>query len=354
MTVKRVTLADVATAAGVSATTASLVLTGRGSELRISSAVQDKVRATAQNLGYRPNAVSIGLRTGSTRTLGFISDNVATSQLAGNMLLGAVQAARELGFMLFIAETEKSAEAERELIHAMQDRQVDGVILATMFTQAHEVPARPSYPTVLLNSIPRPAAKIDAVVPAEREAGRAAARHLIDHGHDKIYLLGAGPRLTDIPPDSIAGSERLQGIHEGLRASGLEPAGHYPMPDWIPPYGRESMERLLRSDPSPGAIICFNDRIAFAAYQVLAEAGLQVPQDVSVVSFDDYDIAGWMRPGLTTFALPHKEMGRMAVELLVKQIERRGAPGASPTTHRVPLMLHQRQSVATVGIKPTD
>ena len=344
---KRVTLADVAAAAGVSGTTASLVLTGRGSELRISTAVQERVRETADRLGYRPNAVSIGLRKGTTRTLGFISDNVATSQLAGDMILGALQAAREHGFMLFIAETEQSGNAERDLIHAMQDRQVDGVVLATMFTRTHKVPAGLTHPTVLLNSVPTSRLELNAVVPDELEAGRAAARLLIERGHRKIYLVGAGPRLTDVPPDSIAGTERLQGIGEALRAAGIEPAGYFAMPDWTPPYGRAAVRELLQQDPSPGALICFNDRVAFAAYQVLGEAGLRIPHDVSIVSFDDYEIASWMRPGLTTFALPHKEMGRRAVELLIAQIDRGDTPVEPPAIHRIPLTLHTRESVAS-------
>ena len=90
MSQKRVTLADVARAAGVSRTTASLVLTDRGDELRISATSQDRVRRVASELGYRPNVVSAGLRSGSSRTIGFISDTVATSQLAGDMIKGAL------------------------------------------------------------------------------------------------------------------------------------------------------------------------------------------------------------------------------------------------------------------------
>lgn len=346
MSTKRVTLADVAAAAGVSGSTASLVMTGRGTELRISATVQDKVRAAADRLGYRPNAVSIGLRTGSSRTLGFVSDSVATSQLAGNMILGAIEAAKEHGFMMFISETEASSTAENDLINAMMDRQIDGLILATMFTRRHEVPKGAAHiPVVLLNSVPNKVPKVDAVLPDEVAAGRDAAQLLIDQGHRKIHLLGAGPRLSDVPHDSIAGRERLQGIHEALRDAKIKPASHTAVPDWIPPHGRTATQAILAKDPDPGAIICFNDRLAFAAYQVLGEAGLSIPDDVSVVSFDDYDIAGWMRPGLTTFALPHQEMGRKAVELLIAQIKPSDEPPAPPQVHRIPMPLHARDSV---------
>ena len=178
MSPRRVTLADVAKAAGVSRTTASLVLSGRGRELRISHDVEQRVLKAAEELQYRPNIVSVGLRTGTTRTIGFVSDTVATSRLAGDMIKGALEAARERGFMLFIGETEGDAELERLLLQAMHDRQVDGLILASMFTrtikraqghhrrarraaqraaQAARLPCPPSCPTRSRPAAARPA-----------------------------------------------------------------------------------------------------------------------------------------------------------------------------------------------------
>src|SRR4051794_40153526 len=137
---RRVTLADVAKTAGVSSTTASLVLSGRTRELRISRDVERRVRKAAEQLQYRPNIVSVGLRTGTTRTIGFVSDTVATSRLAGDMIKGSLEAARERGVMLFIGETEGEADLERGLLQAMYDRQVDGIILAAMYTRTIKVP----------------------------------------------------------------------------------------------------------------------------------------------------------------------------------------------------------------------
>jgi LacI family transcriptional regulator len=97
------------------------------------------------------------------------------------------------------------------------------------------------------------------------------------------------------------------------------------------------MRSLLRKPVRPSAVICMNDRLAFGAYQAIAEAGLGVPQDVSVVSFDDDAIAAWLRPGLSTAALPHEQMGRLAVELLL------GGVAAEPC--RVPMPLRRRGSI---------
>lgn len=343
---KRVTLADVAAAAGVSPTTASLVLSGRGRELRISDAVQQRVHATSDELGYRPNAVSRGLRTGTTRTLGFVSDTVATSQLAGDMIQGALDAALEHDYMLFIGESEGDAGVERRLVDTMLDRQVDGLVLASMFTRMRQPPAGLAHvPAVLLNAVPIGVSSLPAVVPDEIAAGRAAAELLLAAGHREIHLVGAGPTERDIPPATVAGRERLAGIAQVLREAGVEPATGHRCMDWLPPHGWRATRDILDSWGTPGALICFNDRLAFGAYQALAEAGLRVPDDVSIVSFDDAPLATWLRPALTTFAIPHYELGRRAVELLLAPEEGRPPEAEHGAIHRLPMPLRSRGSV---------
>ncbi|GAA4532297.1 MULTISPECIES: LacI family DNA-binding transcriptional regulator [Nonomuraea] len=347
MSPRRVTLADVAKAAGVSRPTASLVLSGRGRELRISQDVEERVLRAADELQYRPNIVSVGLRKGTSQTIGFISDTVATSRLAGDMIKGALEAARDRGFMLFIGETEGDPELERLLLQTMQDRQVEGLILASMFTRTIKVPkSMTASPAVLLNALPQEPTPLPAVLPDEVEAGRLAARVLLDAGHrDGIHLIGAGPGLRDVPSDSVAAVERLIGIRETLSEAGVEVAGARRCPDWQPEYGLAATRDLLGT-VRPRALICFNDRIAMGAYQALDDFGLKVPADVSVVSFDDHPIASWMRPKLTTVALPHYELGRKAVDVLFTEIDRdRSDTGRVGDVHRVPMHVRSRESV---------
>ena len=348
MTRKRVTLADVARTAEVSSTTASLVLSGRGSELRISAPVQERVREVARSLGYRPNIVSVGLRKGSTRTLGFVSDTVATSQLAGYMIRGALRAAREHGYMLFIAETEGEHALEQSLIDLLVDRLVDGIVLASTYTRTRSVPtALAQVPAVLLNALPQqPQAVVTSVIPDELEAGRAAARHLLAAGHRRIHLIGAGPQSGDVPEGGVAAAERLAGIREVLAEAGLEPASGYLCDDWQPAQGWKAMRAVL-ADHGPGsAVVTFNDRMALGVYQAVNEAGLSVPGDVSVVSFDDHPVADWLHPGLSTFAIPHEQMGRRAVDLLLRSVESGEPiePAAVPV--RVSMPFRERASLA--------
>ncbi len=352
MSARRVTLADVASTAGVAPSTASLVLSGRASELRISREVEQRVLAAADELQYRPNIVSAALRTGTTRTIGLVSDTVATSQLAGDMIKGALEAARERGVMLFFGETEGDVNVERGLLQAMHDRQVDGVILASMFTRTLTVPAGlGTGPAVLLNALAKPKASLPTVVPDEVEAGRAAARVLLDAGHrEGIHLIGAGPTMHDVPPWSVAAVERLTGIYEVFKAAGVTVGGGHQCYEWLPDDGFATTRAVLRTT-RPRALICFNDRLAMGVYQALDEAGLTVPTDVSVVSFDDHPIASWIRPKLTTVALPHYELGHTAVEVLFGEIDRlrRGAPTGVDIVHRVPMPVRHRESVAPPG-----
>jgi LacI family transcriptional regulator len=345
---RRVTLADVARMAGVSTTAASFVLSGRGRERRISDDVEQRVVKAAEELQYRPNIVSQSLRTGTTATIGFLSDTVATSRLAGDMIKGALEAALERGVMLFIGETEGTADLERRLLQAMHDRQVDGIILASMFTRTIKVPhGVMSGPAVLLNALPRQQCPIPSVIPDEIEAGRAAARVLLEAGHRKgIHLVGAGPGIRDVPTGTVAGVERLTGIREVFAAAGVRVASGRVCDDWQPENGFAATRDLLTKE-IPRALICFNDRLALGAYQALEDTGLKVPTDVSVVSFDDHPIADWIRPRLTTVALPHYELGRTAVNVLFAEIDRRGDPAdATGEVHRVPMPVRHRESVA--------
>ncbi len=346
---QRVTLADVAKASGVSPTTVSLVLTGRGRDLRISHDAERRVRAAAQELGYRRYAVSDGVRKGRTQTVGLITDSVVSSLLAGDMVRGAAEAAGGRGFVLFTGESGGDPEAERSLVEAMRDHRVDGIVFATMFTKRVVVPkGLDDGPAVLLNALPVGWSSLPSVLPDEVQAGRSAARVLVDAGHrEGVHLIGAGPGLDQAPPNSIAAVERLVGIREVFDSAGIAVASGLPCAEWGPENGYDATRELLRRT-RPAALLCFNDRLAFGAYQALADAGLSVPEDVSVMSFDDHPIASWLRPRLTTVVLPHRQLGTRAVEVLFADSERRERRERLPsvaTVHRVPMPVRHGGSV---------
>lgn len=349
LSMRRVTLADVARTAGVSPTTASFVLSGRSRQMRISRDVERRVRQAASDLQYRPNSVSVSLRKGITQTIGFVSDTVAITPHAGTLIKGALEAARERGNLLLIGETEGDLELERQLIQTMHDRRADGLILAAMYTRKIAVPkALTGMPAVLLNALPKRAAGISSIIPDEIQAGRDAVAALLQAGHrDGIYLIGAGPGKDELPPDSVAATERLSGIGEALAAAGTRYAGAYGCLEWEPEDGYRATRALLAT-ARPRALICFNDRLALGAYQALHDSGLSVPADVSVISFDDDPIASWIRPPLTTLALPHYDLGRRAIDVLFGEHDHPRAAGEAQVC-RVPMPLRQRDSIQAVG-----
>jgi len=335
---RRVTLQQVAKRAGVSRTTASFVLTGRGTDMRISEDARDRVLRAALELDYRPNRISRGLRTSVTHTIGLVSDTIATEPFAGEVIRGAVTAALAHDRMLFVVETEGDPHAEDQLVRDMLDRQVDGFIYASMFTREVQIPDRlADQPLVLLNCTAA-ASRAPAVVPDEINAGREAVRILLDAGHrGGIYIVG------EPAPHLFAGRERVTGVNEALAAAGVRLADVLAC-EWAPAMAFAAVREFLANGGQPGALICLNDRVALGAYEALAEAGLRMPDDVSVVSFDDSFLASWLRPALTSIALPHYDMGKRAVELLIDDSDKIGE-------HRIPMPARLRESVAAPNVR---
>jgi LacI family transcriptional regulator len=199
-------------------------------------------------------------------------------------------------------------------------------------------------PAVLLNALPKRPASISSVIPDEIQAGRDAAGVLLQAGHrDGIYLIGAAPGRDEMPPQSVAAAERLSGIGEALAAAGTGYAGAYGCLEWEPEDGYRVTRNLLAA-ARPRALICFNDRLALGAYQALHDGGLGVPADVSVISFDDDPIASWIKPKLTTLALPHYELGRQAIDVLFGDNDRPRAT-AEARVYRVPMPPRERDSI---------
>jgi LacI family transcriptional regulator len=300
--------------------------------MRISAAAQERVRRAAEQLGYRPNLAARSLTTKTTYTIGLISDTIATRQYAGDFIRGINAAALERDHLLVIGETEGDEEAQGRVIRGMLDRQVDGLIYGTEFTKQVALPPFDQCPVVMLNCLSSPLPG-PAVVPDEYNAGRAAARALLDADHrEGIYLVGERPR------NLFAARERTAGIRAELAEAGIFLAGTVDC-KWEAEPAYLSLRNWLDRGGRALALICLNDRIAFGAYQALSEAKLVIPYDVSVVSFDDSELASWLRPQLTSVALPHYAMGYRAAELLISR-------DRAAEVYRVDMPLRERASIS--------
>jgi LacI family transcriptional regulator len=312
----RVSIKDVAAAAGVSATTVSHVLNEVPGK-RVSESTRGRVQAAAADLAYRPSSIARGLRLQRSFTLALVSDEIATTPYAGRMILGAQEAASKHGWLLMLVNTSRDRELEQREVGSLLQRQVDGILYATMYHRLVEVPALLSgTPTVLLDA--RSAdGLVSSVAPDEVAGGRAAVQELLDAGHTRIGFVTS----LDVVP---ATHGRLRGYREALAEAGVPFDAQLVVADTASnSHGglRAALVLLGRPDP-PTALFCYNDRMAMGAYQAAAELGLRIPGDLSIVGFDDLEIiADGLRPGLTTVALPHYEMGVWAVEQILREID---------------------------------
>jgi LacI family transcriptional regulator len=309
---RRATLSDVATQAGVSVTTASYILNRRSAEMRISAPTTERVEAAAAALDYRPNRSARNLRTSSTATIGLISDYVASGGFASQMISGVARAARAADRLLVIGESEGDRATEARLVEEMLDRQVDGVIYATLTTSTITLPEGLRGQRVMLLNCQDAADRVPAVVPDEHESGRTAAAALLEAGHSEgIYLVG-----LESEPHVIAARLRPRGVAAALSEAGTAIAGVVAC-EWAVVSAYDAVSRLLDSGTVPGALVCLNDRAAMGAYDALREHGLRVPQDVGVVSFDGSELATWLRPPLTSVRIPYAELGDRAFRRLM-------------------------------------
>ncbi|WP_338702895.1 LacI family DNA-binding transcriptional regulator [Streptomyces sp. Q6] len=337
---KRPTARDVAERAGVSRAAVSFVFSGRA-EGNLSARTQARIKEAADALGYRPDEVARSLRGRRTGVIGMLSDSIATSPFAGRMVLGAMEAARARGHQILLMESRSDSAAEAEAIAELRARRVDGFVYAAMELNVTDVPegldpAR----TVLANCLPREEGSYAAVVTDEHAGGRSAVDVLLTAGHRDIALVGG-------PEGNIAADDRARGFTDGLRAAGLSVRpGWSRRVGWQIDEGHAAALRLLDAAERPTAVVCANDRVATGVLLAAARLGIQVPEELSVVGYDDQDqMAAHLVPALTTVALSHHAMGAAAVDTLLDSVES-GEPVATERVRRLDCPVVSRGSVA--------
>jgi len=327
----------VASLAGVGVGTVSRVLNDSPG---VSDATRRRVRAAMRELGYRPSPAARRLSLGRTLTVGVVAPFFTSPSVVERLRgIDDVIGRSTYDFMLFNVETlEQRADALAQF--ARRDR-VDGVIVISLPLHDDEVAglARERLRTVLVDVAHPglPAVSIDDV-----EGGRLAARHLIEAGHRCVAYVGDPP---DNPFGFRSSEHRLQGFRAALAECGL------PLPPeriQCGPYGREGAGeltgRLLELPERPSAVFAASDVQAFGVMDAALRAGLDVPGDLSVVGFDDIELAGAI--GLTTVRQPLRESGRRGAELLLAAL---GAPPSEGNGELPPLAIADRRTVRRVA-----
>lgn len=346
---RRSRIKDVAETAGVSVTTVSHIL-NRVEGKRISPETRQRVLRIAEELGYAPNGLARGLRLQRSQTIGFVSDEIATTPHAGRMILGAQEAAAAEGLVLLVVNTSGDAGLERTSIEMLLQRQVDGVVYAAMYHRIVDLPeSLRSTPTVLLDAGSSDSS-VPFVVPDEVQGGYAAVRELIDHGHRRI---GVTVQTVGLP----ARQGRLEGYRKALAEVGVAYDPSLVAAETAVPFntvggdvdaGYRAARRLLTPERRPTALFCFNDRMAAGAYRAAAELGLSVPGDLSVIGFDNQElVCESVHPRLSTVQLPHYEMGARAVAQLLALTRTPGRPPGPGNQELLPCPLVARASVTS-------
>ena len=335
------TLKDVAEAAGVSSATASLVLNGR-SDGRVSADLTQRVEKAAQKLNYRPNLVARSLRTQESKTIGIISNDVATTPFAGAMLSGAQEVAWRNGWLLLLVNTNGDAAMEKAATRSLIQRNVDGFIYAAMFHQEINTPDYLNGQKVVLLDCFDAEKKFDSVVPNEYDGGTNAVQFLIDQGHRKIAHISTSTK-------TIASRARLKAYKDALKKAKIEFREDYVTVHTSANAqdGYEATKKLLKLKDLPTAIFAYTDRMAMGAYEAINEAGLSVPEDISVIGFDNQPfLADALMPALTTVQLPHYEMGAWAASRLLQAIDPENSENLEQEAQEIACPLVIRDSVA--------
>ncbi|MFJ4539711.1 LacI family DNA-binding transcriptional regulator [Streptomyces tibetensis] len=324
---------DVARAAGVSQKTVSRVLNG---ERYVSVDVRRRVLEAADRLGYRLNNAARALASGRSRTIGVVALGTALYGPA-SLLLGVERAARDAGYALSVVNTlEGDQGGVGGAVQSLLERGVDGIVVSEPIDEDAD-PLTSEVPVLVLGAPTRTRTgerTIAAGVDSEALA-RAATEHLLDLGHPTVHHL-AGPERW------FAARDRLAGWRQALAARGREqpPVAEG---DWSAASGYAAGRRLAgRNDLT--AVFAANDDMAVGLISALTESGLRVPQDVSVVGFDDIPLAAYVRPPLTTVRQPFDAVADEGLRLLVHAIEN---PEAElPTAQGQPVELVVRSSTA--------
>jgi LacI family transcriptional regulator len=304
------TLNDVAKLAGVSTMTVSRVVNGSG---YTSPAAQARVNQAIAELGYMPNVLARQLRSSRTKTLALVVTDI-TNPFFTTIARGVEDAARAQGYAVMFCNTDESVEEELDYVRVLIQRRVDGVLLvpATDSSGSLELLQQHGLPVVVLDRRPR-SAQVDEVRADSEGGAYIVVRHLLDLGHRRIAVL-AGPESVSTSADRVSGYKRAlaeAGIDAGpqqiLFGQYTEASGH------------AMTEQVLAASERPTAIFAGNNFIAFGAMQALREAGMEIPDDMSIVVFDDLP-QGWILPFLTVMSQPAYEIGKRAAEMMLERL----------------------------------
>lgn len=324
------TIYDVARAAGVSTSTVSHVLNGTR---YVSDDTKQRVHLAVEQLRYRPNSLARGLVRQETQTIALIvADNV--NPFFAELARAVEDYGFETGYNVILCNSDRNTSKELAYLDMLISKRVDGIVYTTMSTHLDQLHM------LLDNKIPfvtfeREYEQVDAILLDNVEAGYTATKHLLDLGHRRIACICG-------PDAQTRSNARMLGYEKALTEAGIDlnpdliQAG-----TWTSPSGQQCTKNLFELPSPPTAIFAGNDMMAIGALTFLHEWGVRVPEDVSVVGFDNIALSAYACPPLTTIATPIAEVGQRLCQLLLDRISGQLPPEPQRVIVRSNLVLRQ-------------
>lgn len=302
------TIKDIAAKANISYATVSRALNGK---YGVSSQTRVKVLALAEEMGYRPNAIAQGLVKQSTNTIGLVIPDI-TSPFYPQVALGVDDTMVRAGFNVFLCNSNWDVEREKAVINQLSRKQVDGILLSSLAVHSHEIEHHipPNIPLVYLSSYPEDTQKSYVRLDNIKGADMAVS-HLLSRGRRRIVFIGSRQEQHSL-------ADRLEGYKNALWREGITADDELiRLGKFQEQSGYTLIKEVLASGVEPDGVFAESDLIAMGVIQGLLDSGYRVPEDISVIGFDDIPIASHRGIQLSTIHQPKYRIGRYAAEIIL-------------------------------------
>ena len=305
------TLKDVAKKLNVSVSTVSRVVNNKK---YVKPETRQLVQEAMEEMSYTPNQVARSLKIRTTNTIGIIVPDIS-EDFFSSVIKGIDKVLSSNGYFIVLCDTGEDPEKEEMYLNLYSEKQIDGMILATV-NRKHKVVDKllaKGTPIIFIDNLPPLRNNFDSVIIDNNKASYIAVGHLLEQGHKRIGIITG-------KTDETTGYERLRGYKMALRDNGIEPDDCLiKVGDFKEPSGYQKMKELLACKDIT-AVYVASSKMTYGAIKAIFEQGLRIPEDISVVGFDIHDNSGLMSPSITTIIQPEDRIGRVAAELLIKKL----------------------------------
>lgn len=310
-----ITLKSIADQLDVSVTTVSRVLNGKSERYRISRETQELINSAAKELSYSPNQLARGLRLKRTNTIGYIIPDIS-NPFFSSIAKSVEKSARKSGYSILLCDSEEDTKIEENLLQLMVDRKVDGLIISPVGLEVNHLLkiSQKNIPIVLLDRY-FPELNLPFVTSDNYKGALEAVNMLIDNGHRRIACIQG---LINTSPNN----DRVKGYIDAHKNHDLMIDKKLIVGD---SFGEENgyieTKLLLKQEDQPTAIFAVSNLISLGAIRAISEEGLKIPDDISMVSFDDQPYSRFLSTPMTTVSQQNAQIGQIAIKLLIDQIE---------------------------------